>query len=118
MEGKDVDLLFGLDVLKRHQACIDLKRNCLIINDEQIPFLDEHELPRSFMAKDDESQPGPSSPEQGAEIEKSASPVTKHSEQTIKMITDMGISRQEAISALDATGGNPDAAVSLLFQFN
>ncbi|CAO3563651.1 unnamed protein product [Mortierella alpina] len=50
MEGKGVDLLFGLDMLKRHQASIDLKKDCLVINGTEIRFLSEHELPSN--AKD------------------------------------------------------------------
>ncbi|GAA5979212.1 hypothetical protein JCM10908_002839 [Rhodotorula pacifica] len=46
LESRDVDLLFGLDMLKRHQCCIDLRRNALIIQEREVPFLPEHELPR------------------------------------------------------------------------
>lgn len=54
-QGKDVELLFGLDMLKRHQACIDLAKDALIIQGREIRFLSEHELPKSFgMGEEDE----------------------------------------------------------------
>ena len=44
-QGREVDLLFGLDMLKAHQACIDLEHNVLRIKGREVAFLSEHELP-------------------------------------------------------------------------
>lgn len=56
----------GLDMLKSHRACIDLERNCLRIQGQEIPFLPEHELPEKARLQYNPEgeviqQPGPSS---------------------------------------------------------
>ena len=55
LEDQPVDLLLGLDMLRRHQAIIDLHKNVLRIGDVEAPFLGEAELPDS--ARELEQEP-------------------------------------------------------------
>merc|ERR1719348_745651 len=47
LEDQPMDMLLGLDMLKKHQCTIDLKKNCLVIGTTgtETPFLPEAELP-------------------------------------------------------------------------
>ncbi|KAI5114698.1 hypothetical protein M0805_002643, partial [Coniferiporia weirii] len=145
MEGRDVDLLFGLDMLKAHQACIDLEKNVLRINGREVRFLAEHELPdkaRIFEnpqgdPADPLSVPGASSstlasppPQQpfpGSGNTLGAAPRTnvqapgvqasRYPEASIQTLMNLGATREVAIQALDATGGNVEYAASVLFNF-
>ena len=47
LEHQPMDMLLGLDMLKRHQCCIDLKRNMLVFGSTgtETSFLSESELP-------------------------------------------------------------------------
>lgn len=62
LESNDMEFLFGLDMLRRHQCSLDLKRNVLTfgsLDNTELPFLAEHELPKSvFGIGSDESEAG------------------------------------------------------------
>jgi len=45
LEDQPMDMLLGLDMLKRHQSIIDLESNDLVIGAATTPFLSESELP-------------------------------------------------------------------------
>jgi DNA damage-inducible protein 1 len=168
MEGKDVDLLLGLDMLKRFQAVIDLKQNKLVFGDgNEVAFLGEAEIPKnmeeamqneptiagphgteigaqsgtvkpaasssssasaaagtgsSFQGKGRtlaaSTTTGSNAPAQASTSTPSAAPSSQsaYSSEAIDQLVSLGFSRQQAIQALDACGGNVEYAAGLLFQ--
>ncbi|KAJ3501057.1 hypothetical protein NLJ89_g9514 [Agrocybe chaxingu] len=150
MEGRDVDLLLGLDMLKAHQACIDLEKSVLRIQGREVRFLSEHELPDKARNPQEiagevpsnieaagpstssvPSNPGaaaPSFPGGGRTLGSAPAGAPRpgppsrpqrtsgnHPEESVRVLMDLGASRELAISTLDAAGGNVDVAASLLF---
>lgn len=142
MEGKNVELLLGLDMLKRHQACLDLSKDKLIIQGTEVPFLGEAEIPKyKEISREQEpkiSGPGGSSigaksgvvfaPSTSTQSTSSSSPVPASGvkaaiapsslfpQEAIDQLVALGISEDEAVQALQACGGNVEYAAGLLFQ--
>ena len=59
IEGKGVDMLLGLDMLKRYQACIDLQKNVLRIGTDEVEFLPESEIPKEGIGAPGPAVEGP-----------------------------------------------------------
>ncbi|KAI9761073.1 MAG: 25S rRNA (adenine645-N1)-methyltransferase [Chaenotheca gracillima] len=179
MEGKAVDLLLGLDMLKRHQACIDLDKGVLRMQGAEVQFLGEADIPRreademldeptvegpggttigtesgavrsageassaagaaggsgtgkgkNFQGQGQalgepqtqaqpqasSSGPGPQRTQPSGSAPQQARARPEHPPQAIEQLQQLGFSREEAIAALDATGGNVDYAAGLLFN--
>lgn len=151
MEGKNVELLLGLDMLKRHQACIDLTTDRLKIQGVEVPFLGEADIPKEAeealeaeptvsgpggatiggrtgaitQPEAASENPGPSSSAQPAAqpaapsalaAAPAASTQAQFSDESIGQLMQLGFSREDAVRALEATGGNVEYAAGLLFQ--
>jgi len=139
MEGKQVELLLGLDMLKRYQASIDLAKDKLIIQGEEVPFLGEAEIPKeSEEALEEEPRlPGPagttigqrsgvvsgpqgtaaatSQQQQPQQAPQQQAAAQSFPEEHINQLMALGFPREAAINALQATGGNVEFAAGLLF---
>ncbi|TMW56320.1 hypothetical protein Poli38472_006330 [Pythium oligandrum] len=130
LDQQNVDFLFGLDMLKRHQCCIDLHKNVLRLHDatggHEVEFLPEHEIPmseRSDPAIPASPVPSAASPAPAPAPAPVASPspsapgaADDSREQKIEQLVALGFERQRAITALDTTNGNVDLAAGLLFE--
>lgn len=165
MEGKDVDLLFGLDMLKRYKAKIDLDKNALIFQGIEVPFLGEAEIPKQHeeAALQEPTVPGPNgteigtvsgavqpagtaasashgasgsqpaqstatpgnfrgpgqtlaSPSTPAQPRVALDPAAGIPQASIDQLVALGFSKDDAIKALRATGGNVEYAAGLLFS--
>ncbi|KAI3625091.1 hypothetical protein CBS9595_000452 [Malassezia furfur] len=136
LEGSSVDMLFGLDMLKRYQANIDLQKNALVIHEKVIPFLAEHELPKNHLtdpehessseSKKAEEQLSTSKGGTGlhqqptaptsAQSQPHAAKASTWSDEAITTLTNLGIDRNLAVQLLNASDGNTDIAASIYFQ--
>ncbi|KAK5651570.1 hypothetical protein OQA88_11935 [Cercophora sp. LCS_1] len=146
MEGKNVELLLGLDMLKRHQACIDLAKDKLIIQGVEVPFLGEADIPRESedAFKSEPRVPGPAGTTIGARSGavsapsepppqagrapsahpgpsvpvRTPQPTHRFPQEHIEQLKALGASEERAVQALEATGGNVEYAASLIFGMN
>ncbi|KAH8245107.1 hypothetical protein KR032_004840 [Drosophila birchii] len=134
-----MDMLLGLDMLKRHQCLIDLQRNLLIIGTTgtTTPFLPESELPagaRLTGNSDDsfEQQAIADAIEQskreggGGSAGSSTSgsgpntiqPLDRFTEQDVTDLMALGYPRSDVLTVLRMCGGNKQAASSVLLSRN
>lgn len=123
LQDQPMDMLLGLDMLKRHQCVIDLKRNILLIGTTgtETRFLDENEIPESLRMKaEDASEDGQlaqaidqSIRDQPATSSGSSSKV-QVSEDSIQEIVRCGYSRAQAIQELSNFAGDVQKALAAL----
>lgn len=120
LENQKIDLILGLDMLKRHQVIIDLGEGALKIGSETVPFLAEHEIPKKTTDKEElQNQLKGKSAEttKPAETTNPSSSSGHFTEETIKSLMDLGFSREQVIQALQFCNGDKNMAASfLLFQ--
>jgi len=127
LENQKIDLILGLDMLRRHQVIIDLGEGVLKIGNESVPFLAEHEIPKRAVNKEElknelnkgkeaeTSKPAVSSSNTSNLPNSSDSSSETFPEESIKEIMSLGFSRVEAIQALKLANGDKNMAASLLF---
>mmetsp|Transcript_30532 Transcript_30532/g.42279 ORF Transcript_30532/g.42279 Transcript_30532/m.42279 type:complete len:420 (-) Transcript_30532:99-1358(-) len=135
LENQDMEFLFGLDMLKRHHCCIDLKNNVLTFGsiDASVPFLGDGDLPLHLrgLESDPEEHAGETSGQGQSEVSTTAPPtgvvapsgenpptqgLEADMEVKIATLVGLGFVREQAIQALNATGGDVDQSASLLFS--
>ncbi|XP_016924192.2 protein DDI1 homolog 2 isoform X1 [Drosophila suzukii] len=131
-----MDMLLGLDMLKRHQCLIDLQRNLLIIGTTgtTTPFLPESELPVSarLTGNSEESMEQEAianaieqSKREGGGSEMGAGggpntiqPLDRFTEQDVTDLMALGYPRSDVLTVLRLCGGNKQAASSVLLNRN
>ncbi|ETO81628.1 hypothetical protein, variant 3 [Phytophthora nicotianae P1976] len=134
LDQQGVDFLFGLDMLKRHQCCIDLSKNVLRLHEgdsfHEVSFLPEHEIPSSENRADSAQPPAtlggvpvpastPGSTPTSAAAAPQPAPAAsggQTDQEKIAQLVGLGFPEQRAIQALQTCNGNVEMAAGLLFE--
>lgn len=137
LDQPDLEFIFGLDMLRKHQCSIDLKNNVLQVGGGEIsvPFLQENQLPLHLhddKRLEEPSSSGPSGatvnvhppapihapagPVAAQESHKRArSPQEAQADSKVQRLMELGFDRDTVIQALSLFNGNEEQAASYLF---
>ncbi|CCI41785.1 unnamed protein product [Albugo candida] len=124
LEEQTVDFLFGLDMLKRHQCCIDLHKNVLRLHEasgfHEVEFLPEHKLlankiNASSSESATEANSDSSARQQNSQVAISEEDIRQNA---IEQLVSFGFERQRVIRALESTEWNAEIAAGILFESN
>lgn len=134
LEEQPMDMLLGLDMLKRHQCLIDLKRNVLVMGTTgtETPFLGEGELPEcarlqmlgasqsgSTLGLDMELSSrttitGGGAGGGGSSGQQQQSGASEFPAATVERLQAMGFARDKVLAALRRAHGDADQALAAL----
>eukprot|EP01018_Ginkgo_biloba_P025158 Gb_22133 [translate_table: standard] len=136
LDSPNLEFLFGLDMLRKHQCVIDLKDNVLRVGGGEVavPFLQEKDIPAQLLDEEKFANQGAAAsssvPEAGTATQKqgsspaparsSGSSRTDHvqgsnREAKIAKLVELGFDRAAVIQALNLFNGNEEQAAGYLF---
>ncbi|GLT73823.1 hypothetical protein SLA2020_456560 [Shorea laevis] len=133
LDAPNMEFLFGLDMLRKHQCIIDLKENVLRVGggEVSVPFLQEKDIPSRFL--DEERYPKQASssgtavtsgatekspvPQAGGLTSGTHGDVTQKPdfEAKVAKLVELGFARETVIQALRLFDGNEEQAAGFLF---
>eukprot|EP00262_Sarcandra_glabra_P007414 TRINITY_DN20214_c0_g1_i1.p1 TRINITY_DN20214_c0_g1~~TRINITY_DN20214_c0_g1_i1.p1 ORF type:complete len:411 (-),score=94.29 TRINITY_DN20214_c0_g1_i1:201-1433(-) len=135
LDATNMEFLFGLDMLRKHQCIIDLKENVLRVGggEVSVPFLPEKDIPSHFLDEERYSKQASlgagSLPETSGARDGDNMPMGSHSsgptrsdptqgsgfEAKIAKLVELGFERDAVIQALTLFNGNEEQAAGYLF---
>ncbi|XP_043688357.1 protein DNA-DAMAGE INDUCIBLE 1 [Telopea speciosissima] len=134
LDAPNMEFLFGLDMLRKHQCIIDLKENVLRVGggEVSVPFLQEKDIPTHFLDEERLSKQASGSgsvPESLGTKEKNDNLSTggrsgaTHGDTTqdpnfeakVSKLVELGFGRDAVIQALKFFDGNEEQAAGYLF---
>ncbi|CAH1450985.1 unnamed protein product [Lactuca virosa] len=121
LDSPNMEFLFGLDMLRKHQCIIDLKDNVLRVGggEVSVPFLQEKDIPNRYLDEErqlkEASSSGDASGSQPAGPASSGPAHGAEFEAKIVKLVELGFDRNSVIQALKLFNGNEEQAAGYLF---
>ncbi|KAM7499048.1 hypothetical protein LguiA_023462 [Lonicera macranthoides] len=135
LDAPNMEFLFGLDMLRKHQCIIDLNENVLRVGggEVSVPFLQEKDIPSRFLDEERFGKEASSSGAQATSGTKETSTANKPAggqssgtaprnssqgpdfEAKVAKLVELGFGREAVIQALKFFDGNEEQAAGYLF---